>query len=145
LFGGELDERVQPMERIVGLFDGTVAVAYPFAALAYSGVANDFLGEIPIVVLFREGVRSALDASRISEGRETGAAAVFQRTIDGKDLRFVAEGDGTFTDEETGSTWNIVGEAVAGPLAGERLTQIPSADHFWFAWAAFHPDTEVRE
>jgi hypothetical protein len=145
LFGGELDERLLPMERIVGVFDGKVALAYPFATLSESGVVNDFVGETPIVVLFTEGVRSALDASLISEGRETGAAAVFERVVDGAELSFVASGDGKFTDEETGSIWNIVGEAVAGPLEGERLKQIPSADHFWFAWVAFHPDTDIGE
>lgn len=38
-----------------------------------------------------------------------------------------------FTDIETGSIWNILGEAVDGPLAGEWLTKLVHGDHFWFA------------
>ena len=63
--------------------------------------------------------------------------------IDDRTLNFVANGDGTYTDAETGSIWNILGEAVAGDLAGQRLTQILAFDHFWFAWAAFHPETAL--
>ncbi|MFQ5935910.1 MAG: DUF3179 domain-containing (seleno)protein, partial [Acidiferrobacterales bacterium] len=44
---------------------------------------------------------------------------------------------------QTGSTWNILGEAVDGPLTGKKLTPIVHANHFWFAWAAFKPDTEI--
>jgi hypothetical protein len=51
---------------------------------------------------------------------------------------------GTFRDRETGSTWDIGGRAVAGPLEGERLEQVPSDDQFWFALAAFFPHTEIR-
>ncbi|HIM63847.1 MAG TPA: DUF3179 domain-containing protein [Dehalococcoidia bacterium] len=28
---------------------------------------------------------------------------------------------------------------------GERLTKIVHADHFWFAWAAFKPDTLIYQ
>ncbi|MCB0152693.1 MAG: DUF3179 domain-containing protein, partial [Caldilineaceae bacterium] len=43
------------------------------------------------------------------------------------------------------STWTILGEAVAGPRQGEQLRQVLAFDHFWFAWAAFHPGTEIYE
>ena len=51
--------------------------------------------------------------------------------------------EGRFRDRETGSTWNLAGEAVAGALKGERLTPIAHGNHFWFAWVAFRPDTEL--
>ncbi|HSH22163.1 MAG TPA: DUF3179 domain-containing (seleno)protein, partial [Candidatus Caenarcaniphilales bacterium] len=46
-------------------------------------------------------------------------------------------------DRETGSTWSITGVATAGTLAGSRLESVPHGDHFWFAWAAFRPDTRI--
>ncbi len=58
-------------------------------------------------------------------------------------LSFVANGDDTFTDEETGSTWNLLGRAVDGPLSGEQLNTVVHRNDFWFAWAAFHPDDPV--
>lgn len=49
----------------------------------------------------------------------------------------------TFRDVETGSTWNLRGEAIAGELAGETLNQIPGYSAYWFAWASFWPRTAV--
>jgi hypothetical protein len=48
-----------------------------------------------------------------------------------------------FVDEQTGSTWNVLGEAVEGPLVGERLEPVPHVDTFWFAWSAYQPDTSL--
>ena len=48
-----------------------------------------------------------------------------------------------FMDAETGSRWNMLGEAIAGPLAGRRLAQVPAYNAMWFAWTAYWPDTEV--
>jgi hypothetical protein len=37
----------------------------------------------------------------------------------------------------------MAGRAVSGPLRGQRLTAVPHGNHFWFAWIAFRPDTEL--
>ena len=34
-------------------------------------------------------------------------------------------------------------EAIDGPRAGQALIPVEHVDTFWFAWTAFHPDTEV--
>ena len=47
-------------------------------------------------------------------------------------------------DEHTGSEWNVLGQAVAGELEGQRLEPVVHANHFWFAWQAFYPETEIR-
>ena len=46
---------------------------------------------------------------------------------------------------ETGSSWNLLGEAIDGELSGKRLTQILAFDHFWFAWSAFFPETGLHQ
>jgi len=56
---------------------------------------------------------------------------------------FKAGPGGTFRDRETGSTWNLRGQATSGKLSGTRLTAVPSGDYFWFAWAVFRPETRV--
>ena len=48
-----------------------------------------------------------------------------------------------FTDVQTGSAWSVLGVATAGPLEGRRLEPVEHVDTFWFAWAAFSPDTRV--
>jgi hypothetical protein len=54
-----------------------------------------------------------------------------------------AQRDGAFIDQATGSRWNILGEAVAGPLKGQRLAALDGGVHFAFAWLAFNPDSEI--
>ena len=39
----------------------------------------------------------------------------------------------------------MLGKAVDGPLAGEELSPIVHGAHFWFAWAAFQPDTRIYQ
>lgn len=46
-------------------------------------------------------------------------------------------------DQETGSQWNLLGQAIDGPLAGAQLTPVVHLNTFWFAQAAFRPDTTV--
>ena len=48
----------------------------------------------------------------------------------------------TWWDTETGSVWSQpVGEAILGPLTGERLELLPSALSTWADWKDSHPDT----
>ena len=62
--------------------------------------------------------------------------------VDGEVLTFSVDG-GRFVDDQTGSQWSILGRVVAGPLAGKRMDRVVHGDYFWFAWAAFHPDTII--
>ena len=48
-------------------------------------------------------------------------------------------------DTDTGTTWSVTGDAVTGPLAGERLERIVHLDTFWFAWATYRPGTVLVE
>ena len=143
LFQGTPDSRLAPAERVLGLTTETEAIAYPFTALEEAGVVHDSFGGVELAIFHKAGLASALDSSVISQGRDIGAVAVYERQVGDQLLTFSANDDGTFSDAETGSTWGILGEAVDGPLAGESLTAILHFDHFWFAWAAFFPATEL--
>ncbi len=76
------------------------------------------------------------------DSRAVGATGVFDPRLDGRKLTFRTE-DGGIVDNETGSVWNILGEAIQGPLSGGQLAPVVHANHFWFAWAAFKPDTLI--
>lgn len=143
LYDGKLDPRLPATERVVGIRIGDKAKAYAFAALAKLSVINDAVGGTAIVIFFKHGVSSALDTARIDQGRDVGSTVVFDRRLDNRVLTFAALENGTFKDTETGSTWNIVGKALDGPLGGKQLTRVVSFDHFWFAWQAFFPATEL--
>jgi hypothetical protein len=142
LFTDQPDGRLPAAERVVAVEFNGETVAYPFAALADILVVEDVVGGTPLVVFFQPGTASALDRSLIAESRDVGAAGVFLPQAEGRALTFRADGD-EIVDNETGSTWNIVGRAVDGPLAGTRLEPVIHGDHFWFAWAAFKPDTRI--
>ncbi|MDE0140621.1 MAG: DUF3179 domain-containing protein [Caldilineaceae bacterium] len=143
LFQGTPDARLAPAERVLGLTTETEAIAYPFQALEEAGVVHDSFGGVELAIFHKAGLASALDSSVISKGRDIGAVAVYERQVGDQLLTFSPNDDGTFSDAETGSTWDILGEAVEGPLTGKKLTPILHFDHFWFAWAAFFPVTEL--
>jgi hypothetical protein len=143
LLAREADRRLPPKERVLSLIRAQRAVVVPFSSLARRPVVQlDFDGE-PVVVLFKRGVRSSLDAGVIAESREVGTATAFDRRIDGRALGFTPAGSGRFRDRETGSTWDITGTASGGPLAGRRLRQVRHDVQFWFAVAAFLPDAKI--
>lgn len=143
LFMGALDERLPATERVLGAVLDGIGIAYPFPALAENGVINDRVGETDVVAVWQPGAFSALDASTIDRSRDVGMAALFERRVGDRSLTFEAV-DGGIVDMETGSRWNIFGSAIAGELAGAQLTPIHAFPHFWFAWAAFYPETLLR-
>ena len=144
-FKGKRDRRLPMMERIVALREGDRTVAVPFSELEDHRVAGLDLGTRNVVVFWAPGTASAVDNGRIDRGRDVGSSAVFDARADGRPLTFEPEGDGRFRDRETDSLWNMSGQAVDGELLGTQLDEVAHGNHFWFAWAAFLPDTEVWE
>jgi hypothetical protein len=132
------------MERVIGVVIGDKSVAYPFSVLAELGVVNDSVGGKKIVIFYSSGTVSPLDKSNIETSREVGSAAVFYPTAEGKTLTFEWR-EGQIVDQETSSSWNIFGRAIAGPLKGQELELVIHGTHFWFAWAAFNPDTIIYQ
>ncbi len=146
LFFGQTDGRLLPKERVAAVSIGDDYAAFPFSVLAEERAVNYSVGGRDIAVFYEPGTLSALDARDIASGRDVGATGVFDPVVDGTKLTFAFEdsgGGGTIVDEQTGSTWDILGRAVAGPLAGAELARLVHQDHLWFAWAAFKPDTIV--
>jgi hypothetical protein len=146
LFRGDPDERARAQQRVVGVELGDATRAWPLEAISggeAQATTTDVGGE-RVVILWRAGQASALEVSDVGEGRDVGSVAVYRAEADGEPLTFTVS-DGAFVDEETGSTWSLGGEGVDGPLAGERLEQVHHFDTFWFAWAAYQPDTDLVE
>lgn len=145
LFRGELDDRLPAVARVVTVsLPNGIDVAYPLRMLFDAGVINDAQGDQNLVIFHVGGTASALGNAIIADAEDVGATGVFDPVLDGQLLTFRKEGE-AIIDNETGSTWNIVGQAVAGELEGQQLTRIIHADHFWFSWAAFRPDTIIYE
>lgn len=143
LYRGTVDKRLFATERVLAAEVNGQAVAYSFGALRRHNAVNDRVKGIDIVVFWQAGAASALDASDIDSSRDVGMALMFDRQLPtGETLTFRYE-SGVFIDEQTNSRWNIWGEAKAGPLTGTKLEQMHAYSHFWFAWAAFYPQTTL--
>ena len=129
------DRRLPKKELVMGMVVSGFAKAYPFSAISQQTVINDHFAGEEVVITFEPASESA---------------AAFQRRLDGKTLTFepaqVRAGVALMRDQETGSLWQVLtGQAVEGPLFGERLERLPSHYSFWFAWSDFHPQTELYE
>lgn len=123
-----LDSRLPKSTPVLGVWVGEVSRCYPLDALDSAGYCyNDNLGGTEIVLFHQPGTRLAL-----AYGRRVGA-----------DLLEFSEHSGAIQDNNTGTIWNIQGQAVTGRLAGTRLRYVPSAVQEWYVWAANHPDTEI--
>ena len=145
------DPRLKPVERVVGLTIDGRSVAYPFALLERHQVVNDSVSGVDIVVFYTREALSAF-ATRspiggglfgVGEPRTVGSAAVYKPSVDGKSYTFTVR-DEVIVDRETGSQWNILGQAVEGTMRGSQLTPVVHSNPFWFAWVAFNPDTAVH-
>jgi Protein of unknown function (DUF3179) len=124
-----LDGRLPHNTLVLGVAHGAKARAYPLPALARIGpVLNDALGGAEIVLRCRPGTLQAL---------------AFQRRVGDRILVFgYSEGRGVY-DEQTGSVWNEMGEAISGPLVGTQLAYLESGVGEWYEFAASHPHTEI--
>lgn len=143
LFIGEIDERLFAVDRVLaGRIDGQ-PMAYSFNSLADEFVINDTVAGTDVVAFWQPGVASAMDARDIDASRDVGMAALFNRELDGQTLTFLVGEDGVIRDEETSTEWNVFGTALSGELEGSQLRQQLFSPHFWFAWAAFFPETPV--
>lgn len=142
LFEGEVDGRFTAMTRVVGIERESDALAVPLVLLREQGVVSATIAGQELTVWWAPGTVSALDEGAIVDGDDIGATGVFVPVVDGNPLTFTSSG-GDFIDDQTGSTWNLLGMAVAGPLVDRQLERVEHVDTFWFAWSAFRPDTAV--
>lgn len=129
LFRMPIDDRRPPKERVLGIpLEG--GIAFPFGALDTGpfSVVSTKSGEHDVVVFWDRESRSAMAFSPVSGGST---------------LEFEARETGIF-DRTTSSRWQVDGRAIEGSLQGTRLEPVAEAYvAFWFAWAAFHPDTQL--
>ena len=150
LFSGTPDPRLGAQTRVVAIRHGGEGVAVVLDALAAEGVIAAEVAGVTAVAFHIPGTATPIQDSQVALGRDVGGTGVFNATVDGQALTFSRNADavssadiGAFIDDQTGSTWSVLGSAIDGPLAGTRLEPIEHLDTFWFAAAAFDPDIEI--
>jgi len=121
------DDRLHPKATVLGLANDGTSRAYPLDAVGSNAVVNDTVGGLEVVVTSTEG----------------GSLFAYERVVDGDTLTF--ENADATQMRAGGSRWKkATGEAVDGPHEGMRLARANGRSQmFWFAWADFHPETEI--
>ncbi len=145
LFEGKVDERLPAFVRVAGVTFAGQSQAWSYDVLRRRRAIEATVGGQPLVVLWAPGSASPLQADDIREGRDVGSTGVYDPRLEGRMLSFDPAGRDEFQDRETGSRWTLSGLATDGPLKGKRLATLAHQDAFWFAWAAFQPDTALVE
>jgi hypothetical protein len=111
-----------------GLARDGKARSWPFAHLARRRVVNDSFAGTPLLLMF--------DPERLSP-------TAFDRRQGGRELTFRLRGT-ELIDETTGSVWDpVTGQALHGPLEGQRLSPVSGTIATAPTWLVFHPDGEV--
>ena len=123
-----VDDRLQSEALVLGIMVEDAFVAYPVSVLEQtSGVINDNVAGIPIVVFY--------DA-------QANAAIAFSRQVDGQEAQFeIATGDSFLArDNVSGTLWDFSGRSVAGDASLDFVTSYLSE---WYGWSAYHPATTI--
>lgn len=141
-YGPETSGILPAMTRVLAVDLGGDPVAYPYPILGQTRVVNDLVGGQEIVIFWMSGAVSVLDKYRIANSRDVGSAVGYSRRLADRGLNFRYV-NGRIYDSQTGTEWDILGRAIAGPLAGSQLEQIVATNHFWFSWYAFRPQTRI--
>ncbi len=143
-FDGQAPGEFKEKERFIGILHKEVPLAIRLESAFHARVTDVELAGDRITVWVKPGAASPLERLTTTEALDIGSTGVFVAELDGEILAFTFDEE-EFRDEQTGSYWNILGEATSGPLQGRRLVPVDHIDTFWFAWTAFHPDTQVLE
>lgn len=121
-------------DHVLGLVRGNVARAYPVPILNWHEVVNDRIGKDPVVITFCP---------------LCGTGVAFTARVDGRELSFGVSGllynsDVLLYDRQTNSLWSqLLGQAISGPLKGQRLTMLPLTHTTWADWRKTQPATQV--
>ena len=137
LFQGTIDTEHDAMDRVLVVKHKGEELIIAYSEVKDGGILQLSIAGDPVVLFWTSGASSALDAGRLSEGRDVGSLNAFISEVSDKSLAFSGTSAGLFMDAETGSTWSGSGIAIEGTLAGTRLTPVTAVQHFWFSAQAF--------
>lgn len=118
---------------VIGVAINGEAKAFPIQIIGYHHQVRDSIGQTPVMVTYCTVCRT---------GR------VFSPLVNDKPETFRLVGmdhfNAMFEDATTKSWWQqATGTAIAGPLKGHALTEIPSRQLSLAAWVRLHPNTTV--
>lgn len=135
IFAGASNNTIDDNKLVLGVHINGESKAYPIQLIGYHHQVRDTVGNTPVMVTYCTVCRT---------GR------VFSPLVNGKDETFRLVGmdhfNAMFEDATTKSWWQqATGEAVAGPLKGTRLQEIPSQQMTLASWLGQFPQSLVMQ
>ncbi len=132
-FSGISGNIVDSNKLIIGIDIHGEARAYPIQLIGYHHQVRDTVGNTPVMVTYCTVCRT---------GR------VYSPVVNGKLETFRLVGmdhfNAMFEDASTKSWWQqATGVAIAGPLRGSQLEEIPSRQASLAAWLRLHPNSTI--
>ncbi len=127
------DSRLNSKDHVIVLRIGDEHKAYPLKVIQQKSIVNDTVNGADIVVL--SGSNKSLGAAIYARGGRTFGLAEDHDPTGGLPESIV---------DSDGQKWKLTEEAlvnVADP--SQTLKRMPSHQAFWFAWFAFHTDTQL--
>jgi len=126
------DTRLPRKERVLGILAGNEARAYRFQESgSETGLFEDKLGGKNLAVI---------------HSKERNIIAAYQSELDdgtAVNLSAVQNEFPVVMSDADGNKYNIFGEITEGPKQGSKLKPVTSMIAYWFAWAAFYPNTGI--
>lgn len=116
------DRRLPDKEIVLGVMTEE-KTAIPKNRIAEEKVVPFAAGKIAAVAFYDEAL---------------GATRAYSRGLSGQTLEFTLNDDGRIVDQN-GAQWTPAGRSSDG----RQLEWLPSYEAFWFAWAAYYPDTTL--
>lgn len=120
------DARLAPGTLLLAVQIGDETHVYPVENRGLT-VLNEEIGETAVLILI-----------------QSDAGAAYRPIVNGRFLTFTMQNE-QIIDNETGSTWNFAGRAVAGNLLGSQLESLPTRTALWFALIAAYPDLMLHQ
>jgi len=125
---------MRPDDRILGIEINGTAKAYPIRILNWHEIVNDSIGNNSFAVTYCP---------------LCGTGVAFSAMVHSQKLNFGVSGllynsDVLLYDRNTQSLWSqIMGQAISGKLASNKLQPLALSHTTWQAWLAEHPNTSV--
>jgi hypothetical protein len=135
------DKRLPANTEVLGIVDGTGALAIPIRSLAESLPATAQLNGRPLGIFHDRATNTAVAYRPVAvppAGKQGEPRSLHL-------FRDTSAVGGPIADKDTRSHWDIAGRAIDGPLKDWTLEWVDSVQTRWFAWAAEHPRTAIYE
>ncbi|MCP4419402.1 MAG: DUF3179 domain-containing protein [Chloroflexi bacterium] len=120
------DARLEPGTLVFAVQINNETHAYPVENRNLT-VLNEMLEQTAVIVII-----------------QVDAGVAYRSVVNGRLLTFTVQ-NSHIMDNETGSTWNFAGQAVAGELNGTQLEPLPTRTALWFALIAAFPNLTLHQ